>query len=134
MVGGAAMGPTPLDLSDRIEDRVRRDQEEKRIMERFERLGSQIIHRSAGGMLEDDGVSGVLADPGKRRQAAMLIGQAFVVAYNTIRHNREGTDYVASRLVAAGELYGDEVVQLLEDARLERPEIDLLDEDSWPVI
>jgi ATP-dependent Zn protease len=134
MVGGAAMGPTPLDLADRIEDRVRREEEEKRIMERFERLGSQIMHRSAGGMLDDDGVSGVLADGGKRRQAATLIGQSFVVAYNTIRHNREGTDYVAGRLVAAGELYGDDVVQLLEDARLERPEIDLLDEDSWPVI
>ena len=57
-----------------------------------------------------------------------------MIAYNTIRHNREGTDYVAGRLVAAGELYGDDVVQVLEDARLERPEIDLLDEDAWPVI
>ena len=103
-------------------------------MERFERLGSRSCTAPAGGMMNDDGVSGVLADGGKRRLAAALIGQAFVIAYNTIRHNREGTDYVASRLVSAGELYGDDVVQLLEDARLERPEIDLLDEDSWPVI
>jgi hypothetical protein len=66
--------------------------------------------------------------------AAALIGQSFVIAYNTIRHNREGTDYVAGRLIAAGELYGDDVVQLLDDARLEQPEIDVLDEDTWPVI
>ena len=103
-------------------------------MERFEKLGTQIMHRSGGSMMNDDGVSGVLADGGKRRLAATLIGQSFVIAYNTIRHNREGVDYVASRLVAAGELYGDDVVQVLEDARLERPEIDLLDEDTWPVI
>ena len=134
MVGRAAMGPTPIDLSDRIDDRERREEEEERIMERFEKLGTQIMHRSAGGMLDDDGVSGVLDDRGKHRLAAALIGQAFVIAYNTIRHNREGVDYVASRLVSAGELYGDDVVQVLEDARLERPEIDLLDEDSWPVI
>jgi ATP-dependent Zn protease len=134
MVGRAAMGPTPIDLSDRIEDRTRREEEQERILERFERLGSQIMHRSAGGAFEDDGVSGVLGDRGKRRLAAILIGQAFVVAYNTIRRNREGTEYVANRLIAAGELYGDEVVNLLEDAHLERPDIDLLDEESWPVI
>ncbi len=103
-------------------------------MARFERLGTQIMHRSGGSMMNDDGVSGVLADSGKRSLAAALIGQAFVIAYNTIRHNREGTDYVAGRLVSAGELYGDDVVGVLEDARLERPEIDLLDEDAWPVI
>ena len=41
---------------------------------------------------------------------------------------------VADRLVAAGELYGDAVVDLLEEARLERPEIDVLDEETWPRI
>lgn len=85
-------------------------------------------------MLNDDGVSGVLSDPGKRRLAAALIGQSFVIAYNTIRLNREGTERVADRLIAEGEIYGDDVVALLEEAGLERPEIDVLDEDSWPVI
>ena len=134
MVGHSGMGPTHVDLSDRIADEAIREAEEERIMNRFEKLGTQIMHRSGGSMLNDDGVSGVLADGGKRTLAAALIGQSFVIAYNTIRHNREGTDYVASRLVSAGELYGDDVVKVLEDARLERPEIDLMDEDSWPVI
>jgi hypothetical protein len=134
MVGHSGMGPTPVDLSDRIDNPERREEEQERLMQRFEKLGTQIMHRSGGSMMNDDGVSGVLSDGGKRRLAAALIGQAFVIAYNTIRHNRDGTDYVAGRLVAAGELYGDDVVQVLEDARLERPEIDLLDEDAWPVI
>ena len=33
-----------------------------------------------------------------------------------------------------GELYGDEVTDLLDEARLRKPEIDVLDEDAWPVI
>ena len=65
---------------------------------------------------------------------AGLVGQAFVVAYNTVKKNHEGTDYIASRLMSAGELYGDDVMRLLEDARLEKPEIDVLDEDTWPKI
>ena len=129
-----SLAESKADLSDRIDNPDRREEEQERLMKRFEKLGTQIMHRSGGSMLNDDGVSGVLADRGKQQLAAALIGQSFVIAYNTIRHNREGTDYVASRLVAAGELYGDDVVQLLEDARLERPDIDLLDEDAWPVI
>jgi hypothetical protein len=75
-----------------------------------------------------------LGDRDKRRLVAGLLGQAFVVAWNTVRENREGTDWVAGRLIAAGELYGDEVTTLLEDARLVKPQIDVLDEASWPVI
>ena len=33
-----------------------------------------------------------------------------------------------------GELYGHEVVDLLESAHLTKPEIDLLDEATWPKI
>jgi hypothetical protein len=134
MVGAHAMGPTRVDLSDRIEDPGLRAEEEKRVMERFLEIGSQILHRSSGGMLENDGVSGVLADRGKRELAAGLIGQAFVIAYNTVRHNKAGVEMVAERLIAAGELYGDAVVALLDEARLEQPEIDVLDEATWPRI
>ena len=102
-------------------------------MERFEKLGTQIMHRSGGGMMDDDGVSGVLADGGKRRLAAALIGQAFVIAYNTIRHNREGTEYVAERLSPPGALRRRR--RRGARGRAPRaPEIDLLDEDAWPVI
>jgi ATP-dependent Zn protease len=134
MVGRHAMGPTRVDLSDRIEDPERRAEEEKRVMERFEDLGNKIMHRSSGGMLNDDGLAGVQTDRDKRGLAAALIGQSFVVAYCSIKHNKAGVEMVADRLVGAGELYGDAVVDLLDEARLERPEIDVLHEDTWPRI
>jgi SpoVK/Ycf46/Vps4 family AAA+-type ATPase len=134
MVGRHAMGPTQVDLSDRIEDPKKRAKEEKRVMRRFEELGDQIMHRSSGSVLEDDGLSGVQSDGGKRRLAAGLIGQAFVIAYCSVKHNKAGVELVADRLVAAGELYGDAVVDLLDEAQLERPEIDVLDEETWPRI
>jgi cell division protease FtsH len=134
MVGRHAMGPTRVDLADRIEDPERRAEEEKRVMKRFEDLGNQIMHRSSGGVMTDDGLAGVQGDSGKRGLAAALIGQSFVIAYCTIKHNKAGVEMVADRLVAAGELYGDAVVELLDEAGLQRPEIDVLDEDTWPKI
>ncbi|HYH90685.1 MAG TPA: AAA family ATPase [Solirubrobacteraceae bacterium] len=134
MVGMHAMAPAPIDLSDRIAERERREEEEERVMERFEKVGSQIMHRSGGGLMDGNPFAATLSDPHKRTLVAGLLGQAFVVAYATVKANREGTDYVASRLMSAGELYGDDVMRLLEDARLEKPDIDVLDEDTWPVI
>ena len=134
MVGRHAMGPTRVDLSDRIEDPKQRAKEEKRVMRRFEEIGNQIMHRSGGGVLNDDGLAGVQTDSGKRGLAAALIGQAFVIAYCSVKQNKAGVEMVADRLVAAGELYGDAVVELLEEARLQRPRIDVLDEATWPRI
>jgi hypothetical protein len=56
------------------------------------------------------------------------------VAHATIVHNREGTEKVADALVEKRELYGDEVVALLDSAGLEKPTIDVLDEATWPRI
>jgi SpoVK/Ycf46/Vps4 family AAA+-type ATPase len=134
MVGLHAMAPTRIDLSDRIEDGEQREREEERVMERFERLGSQIMHRSGGGLMDGNPFAATLGDRDKRRLVCGLLGQAFVVAWNTVRHNRDGADFIADRLIAAGELYGDDVTSLLEEARLRKPEIDVLDDDSWPVI
>ena len=134
MVGRHAMGPTRVDLSDRIEDAEERKLEERRVMERFEAIGDQIMHRSTAGIFDDDGLAGVQRDSGKRALAAALIGQAFVVAYCSVKQNKAGVERVADRLVAAGELYGDAVVELLDEAQLERPEIDVLNEDTWPRI
>jgi hypothetical protein len=134
MVGFAAMAPQRVDLSDRIDDEGRREAEEDRVMERFEKLGNRIMHRSGGGMMDADPMQAVVSDPGKRRLVAGLLGQAYVVAYNTIRQNREGTEHVAEVLIAKREIYGDDVVALLDEATLVKPEIDVLDEDVWPAI
>ena len=134
MVGFAAMAPERVDLSDRIEDPELREQEEDRIMDRFRRIGIQIMHRSGGGVMDADPMQAVVNDPEKRKLVSGLLGQAYVIAYNTIRANKEGTAHVADVLVAKREIYGDDVVTLLDEAELKKPEIDVLDEESWPAI
>jgi cell division protease FtsH len=134
MVGFRAMGPAPVDLSDRIEDPEEREAAEKRLRERFERIGYQIMNRSGGGVLDENPFAATLSDGEKRPLVAALLGQCFVVAYQTVLQNRQGTDYVASHLISAKELYGDDVTRLLDDARLEKPAIDLMDESAWPAI
>jgi cell division protease FtsH len=134
MVGFAAMAPERVDLADRIADKERCKEEEDRIMERFERIGTTIMHRSGGGMMDQNPIQAVISDPAKRRLVAGLLGQAYVVAFNTIKANKQGTEHVADVLVAKREMYGDEVIELLDEAELRKPEIDVLDEDAWPRI
>jgi hypothetical protein len=131
MVGHAGMAPSPIDLSDRIADREEREEAEEKVAERFEALGEKLMHRS-GGM---DGTSGaVVGDRAKRRLVTGLLGQAFVVAYNTMRLNREATARIADRLIAEEEMYGDDVTGMLDECDLRKPEIDVLDETTWPEI
>ena len=133
MVGFRAMGPAPLDLGDRIEHEGDREETEKRLMERFERIGYQIMNRSPGGP-DTNPFGATLADAEKRPLVAGLLGQSFVVAYNTVLQNREATSRVADELVQHGELYGDEVTSLLDGVGLRKPDIDVLDEATWPAI
>jgi ATP-dependent Zn protease len=135
MVGASAMGPERVELdgakfADESEEETR-----ERLMRRFEGLGLQIMNRtSPGGPMSADPIAGVLSDPHKRRLAAQILGQAFVKAYNLMQHNRVGVEQIANTLVDRKELYGDELIELLEDAKLKAPEIDLLDERSRPKI
>jgi hypothetical protein len=134
MVGMHAMAPAPIDLSDRIEDTEEREAQEKRAMERFEEIGTLIMHRSGGGLMDGNPFAATLGDRNKSKLVAGLLGQSFVVAWCTVRANREATERIAERLIDAGELYGDDVTELLESVGLHRPEIDVLDEATWPVI
>ncbi|HSD76540.1 MAG TPA: AAA family ATPase [Solirubrobacteraceae bacterium] len=132
MVGAAGMAPEPVDLTGRVGAERRRDVE-KELMERFERLGLTIMNRAqGGGMMTGDPIGSVLSDPAKRRAAAQILGQAFVTAVACMQHNREAVAQVADALVQRGELYGDEVVELLDAAAPSAPAIDLLDERTWP--
>jgi cell division protease FtsH len=133
MVGYRAMGPAPIDVSDRIEDPEEREAAETRIRERFERIGFQIMNQSPGG-LDTNPYRATLADGAKRPLVAGLLGQAFVVAYQTVIQNREGTERVADELIRRGELYGDDVMSLLDGVGLRKPTIDVLDEAAWPAI
>ena len=104
-------------------------------MKRFEAIGSQIMNRArSGGPFAQDPLASVLSDPGKRAAAAQILGQAYVTAFNLIVHNRDKVEHIADVLANRRELYGDEVVELLDRAKLERPEIDLLEDSAWPKI
>jgi ATP-dependent Zn protease len=134
MVGMSGMGPEPLDLRGRV-PKDRRDQVEQELMERFERIGLRIMNRArASSAMESDPMSAVLGDPAKREAAAQILGQAYLTAVCCIRINREAVARVADALVLRRELYGDEVVDLLEAAEPRAPTIDVLDERIWPKV
>jgi ATP-dependent Zn protease len=133
MVGFRAMGPSRIDLADRIADAQARAAAEQRVRARFEEIGYQLLARAPGG-LDTNPFRATLADPRKVPLVAALLGQCFVVAYQTMVQNREATERVADALIEAGELYGDDVTSLLDRVGLRKPEIDVLDEAVWPTI
>ena len=99
MVGMAAMAPGKIDLADRIEDpetRARGGGAGPRALRRARQPGHAPLRL---GLMDAQPLPDVLGDPAKRALVAELIGQSFVVAYNTIRANRDGTERVADRLV-----------------------------------
>jgi cell division protease FtsH len=131
LVGAAAIGPEPVDLSGRVPESEREEREEE-LMDRFERIGNQIMNRLSGGPFEGDRIGAALGDRYKRRAAARILGQAYITAFACMRHNREGVARVAETLMERRELYGDEVTEVLDAAGLEAPVIDLLDAELWP--
>ena len=131
MVGASAMGPEPIDVApaaDETEEEAR-----ERIAKRFEKIGLQIMNRtSGGGPFDANPIAGVLGDPEKRRMAGQILGQAYVRAHNLMLANREAVEKIADELVERREIYGDDLVRLLESQNLRRPEIDYADEATWP--
>jgi sugar phosphate isomerase/epimerase len=133
MVGYCAMGPNPIELNGRFANADDECEEREKLLRRFEEIGVQIMRRAgSGGPYEQDPIAGTLSDRDKRRAVTTLLGQAYVTAYATVAANRAQTERVADTLVQRKEMHGDEVVDLLNGVNLTRPEIDLLDEHTWP--
>ena len=75
------------------------------------------------------------SDRDKRATAAQLLGQAYVAAYRPDRRTTAtAVEQVADVLVERREMHGDEVVELLDSLDLKVPEVDLLEESSWPTV
>jgi ATP-dependent Zn protease len=131
MVGWCAMGPEPLHLKGSLD--VEKDTEH--VLKRLERIGMTIMSRSrvSGGMAADP-IAGVLNDRDKRRDAATILGQAYVTAYTLIAFNRAAVEQIADAVIDRKEMYGDEVTDLLNRVGLQRPELDLLDDRTWPTV
>ena len=133
MVGASAMGPQPFEVTPK--EGETEEEAHQRVLERFEKIGLQIMNRTGGGgPFSENPVASVLADRDKRALAGQLIGQAYVAAYNLVRANREAVEHIATVLQARRELFGDELLNLLDSSRIAIPEVDLSEESSWPTM
>jgi cell division protease FtsH len=122
------MGPEPLDLDEGLDAK-----EEARVLRRFEEIGLKLMNRTSS-IQDHDVAASVLSDPDKRRIAAQILGQAYVTAHNFVQQNRKGVEKIADDVVARREIYGDELLALLEGAKLKPAKVDLLEETSWPML
>jgi len=133
MVGASAMGPEPFAVTPR--EAETEEEARQRILGRFEKIGVQIVNRtSGGGPFAENPVASVLGDRDKRAIACQLVGQAYVAAHNLVLANREGVDHIADVLAARRELFGDELLALLDESKLHLPEVDLSEESAWPTM
>jgi len=132
MVGAAAMGPQPFVATPN--EGETEEEARKRALDRLEGIGLQIMNRmgGGGGMMAPDPISSALSDPSKRRVGAQIIGQAYLVAHNLAGSNREALDKIADVLIDKKEIFGDELVDLLDSLGIRIPELDYSDESIWP--
>jgi len=132
MVGWWAMGPDPVHIDGSLEP----PEATEHVRERLDRIGSAIMNRAGGGnaLFGEDPVGAVLRNPDKRHAAAMILGQAYVTAYALMAANREQIERIADTLVERKEMHGDEVVDMLAGVGLRRPEVDLMDDGTWPKV
>jgi cell division protease FtsH len=133
MVGASAMGPQPFEVTPN--EGETEEEARERILKRFEKIGLQIVNRtSGGGPFGENPVSSVLSDQDKRALVGQILGQAYVAAHNLIVANRESVEQIADTLAARRELFGDELLSLLDGAKLTIPDVDLSEESSWPTM
>jgi ATP-dependent Zn protease len=135
MVGTSGMGPQYIELNGAKFDDETEEQTRERIMKRLEKIGLTLMNRTRGSAdFGGDPVASVLQDPYKRGAAAQILGQAYVTAENFITANRDAVERIAEEVIDKGELYGDELVGLLDRQHLTKPEIDWTKEETWPRI
>jgi ATP-dependent Zn protease len=131
MVGVYAMGPDPLPATALPPDEAAHE----RISKRLEQIGGTIMNRTSGaGPYSDNSLGAVLGDGQKRSAAAQLMGQAYLTAYALMLANRESIEKIADTLVERKEIFGNEVVDLLNSVGLTKPGIDLMDDSTWPKV
>ena len=102
-------------------------------MKRFEKLGLQLMNRASGDF-QHDSIAAVLRDFDKRAHASQILGQAYVNAYNLVVQNKDAVGKIADALVERKEIYGDELIELLNGVGLKEPKIDLTQEAAWPTL
>jgi ATP-dependent Zn protease len=133
MVGTSGMRPLRIELNGNVPDGEDPDEVRDRIMKRLERIGRTLMNRTRGSAdFHADPIAAILRDPFKQAVAAQILGQAYVIAVNLVAANKGAVDAVASRLAEKRELYGDELVELLDAQELAKPDLDYTKEEMWP--
>ncbi len=89
---------------------------------------------SGGGPFSENPIASVLGDIDKRAIVGQLVGQAYVAAYNLVMANRDAVEHIADILAARRELFGDELLNLLDESKISIPVVDLAEESSWPTM
>jgi ATP-dependent Zn protease len=139
MVGASGMGPEHVELNGfRRNGQPRRrqpaEQQRAEIMRRFEEIGIHIMNRASSGDGGHSPIGAVLADRDKRRMVAQIIGQAYMKAHHLMLFNKDKVEHIANVVIEKKEIYGDELVRLLNGANLQIPNVDLTDDNVWPVL
>ena len=135
MVGACAMAPEAVQLNGSPRGEAKREEAREKIRQQYERIGAQIMNTSGGGgPFSHDPIAGVMGDRSKRAMVAQMLGQAYMTAHVLIEHNKEAVEGIAQVVIARKELHGNELVRLLDDAKLKIPEVDLTKEEAWPAI
>jgi cell division protease FtsH len=135
MVGTAGMRPLRVELNGNVPEGEDPDEVRELIMKRFERIGRTLMNRTRGSAdFHADPIAAILGDPFKNAIAAQILGQAYVMAVGLLVANKDAVDAIATRLAEKRELYGDELVELLDAQELVKPELDYTKEETWPKI
>jgi ATP-dependent Zn protease len=72
--------------------------------------------------------------PGKLRTEALILGVAFVTAWNTMNENRAGIEKIVAALLREKEISGNDLGKLLDGAGLAAPEIDWSLPGTYPTV
>ena len=135
MVGMSGMGPEPLDLRGRVRQGRACGEVEKELMERFERIGLQIMNRARrGSAMDADPIGAVLGDPAKRARAAQILGQAYLTAVCCIRAQPRGRGASRRRARRAQGALRRRGGRAAGAADPRGAGIDVLDEEIWPKV
>jgi len=134
MVGASGMAPMPIHLNGNTPPGETEEEARERIERRFQKLGDRLLNRTQGGGFDPNPIGAILSDRAKRPLAAQFVGQAFATAVYFVKVNKDAVERIANAIIEKEEIYGNELVRLLDAQHLVKPEIDWTKEESWPQI
>ena len=134
MVGASAMGPEPFAVKPR-EDETEEEARE-RILEalREDRPADRQPHERRRAVRREPDRIRARRPATSARSSASSSARRTSPPTTSSSHNREAVEHIADVLDARRELFGDELLNLLDESKITIPEVDLSEESSWPTM